>query len=126
MVTRRLEFSERTKREAFALRGGVCPGLIEIKSTCGRPIEEYDHIMRNEIKPDNSLENCRPLCKVCHAIKTVMDAKAAAKGRRMRGETKKAQAKAKSAAKVKKASRPMPGSRASGWKRKMDGNWERR
>ena len=86
--TKRLEFSPKTKREAYELRGGVCPGLIEIKSTCGRPIEEYDHIKRCEIEPDNSLENCRPLCKVCHAIKTTMDAKAAAKCRRLRKETK--------------------------------------
>lgn len=88
---KRLEFSEKTKREAFALRGGVCPGLIEIRSTCGRPIEQYDHIKRCEIEPDNSLENCRPLCALCHRIKTAMDAKAAAKGRRMRKETKKSQ-----------------------------------
>ena len=52
---------------------------------------EYDHIMRNEIKPDNSLDNCRPLCPTCHAIKTVLDAKAAAKGRHIRRETKKSQ-----------------------------------
>lgn len=90
-MSKRLEFSEKTKRAAHDLRGGVCLGLIEIKSTCGRPIEEYDHIKRCEIEPDNSLENCRPLCKICHAIKTVMDAKAAAKGRRLRKETKKSQ-----------------------------------
>jgi 5-methylcytosine-specific restriction endonuclease McrA len=88
---KRLEFSAKTKREAYALRGGVCQGLVEIKTTCGRPIQEYDHIMRCEIKPDNSLENCRPLCKVCHAIKTAMDAKAAKKGRHIRRETKKSQ-----------------------------------
>lgn len=27
---------------------------------------------------------------------------------------------------LKKSKHPMPGSRASGWKRKMDGSWERR
>ncbi len=91
MTATRLEFTPKTKREAYELRGGVCPGLIEIKSTCGRPIECYDHIKRCEIEPDNSLENCRPLCKVCHAIKTAMDSKAAAKGRRLRKETKKSQ-----------------------------------
>jgi hypothetical protein len=99
----RLEFSAKTKREAYELRGGVCPGLIEIKSTCGRPIEEYDHIMRCEIEPDNSLANCRPLCNVCHSIKTAMDAKAAAKGRRLRKETKKSQKP-----KAKIPSRPFP------------------
>ncbi len=101
--TSRLEFSAKTKREAYKLRSGVCQGLIEIKTTCGRPIEEYDHIMRCEIKPDNSLENCRPLCKVCHAIKTAMDAKAAKKGRHIRKETKKSQ---KPKSKIR--SRPFP------------------
>jgi 5-methylcytosine-specific restriction endonuclease McrA len=103
MTTTRAEFSEKTKREAHALRNGICPGLIEIKSTCGRPIEEYDHIMRCEIKPDNSLANCRPLCAVCHSIKTAMDAKAAKKGRLLRKETKKSRAP-----KAKIPNRPFP------------------
>ena len=90
-MTKRLEFSDATKRAAFALRGGVCSGLIEVKSVCDQPIDEYDHIMRNEIRPDNSLANCRPLCKTCHLIKTRMDAAAAAKGRKIRRETKASQ-----------------------------------
>ena len=92
--TKRKEFSEATKRKAYELRGGKCPGLIELKMECGKDLSEdceYDHIKRCEIEPDNSLENCRPLCKVHHAIKTAMDAKQAAKGRRLRKETKKSQ-----------------------------------
>ncbi len=90
-MSKRLEFSPKTKREAYELRGGVCSGLIEMKMTCIKSLAddcEYDHIMRNEIKPDNSLANCRPLCRTHHAIKTALDAKAAAKGRRLRGENK--------------------------------------
>lgn len=151
--TVRAEFSEKTKREALALRDGRCPGLVELKMPCGKSLEgdcEFDHIMRNEIKPDNSLENCRPLCRTHHKIKTALDAKAAAKGRRMRGETKKSQRKKqrntihaeitrerkkddalnrklqKDLEKVKKPSRPIVGSKASGWKRKMDGTLVRR
>jgi 5-methylcytosine-specific restriction endonuclease McrA len=63
---------------------------------CGKDLAEdceYDHIKRCEIEPDNSLENCRPLCRVHHAIKTAKDAKEAAKGRATRRETKKSQAK---------------------------------
>jgi hypothetical protein len=90
----RKEFSEKTKREAYELRNGMCPGLVEIRSTCGRWLGhgcEYDHIKRCEIEPDNSLANCRPLCPICHAIKTVLDAKSAAKGRLIRKETKASQ-----------------------------------
>lgn len=95
-MAKRLEFSEATKREAYRLRGGKCPGLVEIRMPCGKDLEgdcEYDHIKRCEIDPDNSLENCRPLCRKCHAIKTAIDKKAMWKGRRLRGETKKSQRK---------------------------------
>ena len=90
-MTKRLEFSLATKRKAYELRGGKCPGLIELKMPCGKDLSddcEYDHIKRNEIKPDNSLENCRPLCRNHHLVKTAMDAKQAAKGRRLRDENK--------------------------------------
>jgi 5-methylcytosine-specific restriction endonuclease McrA len=93
-MSARLEFSDKTKREAYALRDGMCPGLVEIRTVCGRDLSrrvEYDHVMRNEIKPDNSLENCRPLCPDCHRLKSNLDAKCAKKGRKIRGETKKSQ-----------------------------------
>lgn len=97
-MTRRAEFTQKTKLEAMA-RYLRCPGLVERRLTCGKPFGklsdiEFDHIMRNEIKPDNSPENCRPLCPDCHKIKTSgtgatsagSDAHMAAKGRRLRGE----------------------------------------
>lgn len=90
-MSKRLEFSPSTKRKAYELRDGKCPGLVELKMPCGKDLAEdceYDHIKRCEIEPDNSLENCRPLCRVHHAIKTAKDAKEAAKGRRIRGENK--------------------------------------
>jgi 5-methylcytosine-specific restriction endonuclease McrA len=93
-MTVRAEFTDKTKREAYALRGGVCAGLVELKMPCSKSLAddcEYDHIMRCEIKPDNSLANCRPLCSTHHKIKTALDAKAAAKGRLIRKETKKSQ-----------------------------------
>jgi hypothetical protein len=90
-MSERLEFSPATKRKAYELRGGKCAGLIEIKVSCDAPIEEYDHIKRCEIAPDNSLANCRPLCKLHHLIKTRMDQADAKKGRAIRRETKKSQ-----------------------------------
>jgi 5-methylcytosine-specific restriction endonuclease McrA len=94
LTAKRLEFGEQTKKKAYALRGGRCPGLIEIGMSCGVSLRdgcEYDHIKRCEIEPDNSLANCRPLCPNCHKIKTLLDSKSAAKGRHIRGETKKSQ-----------------------------------
>jgi hypothetical protein len=90
--TQRAEFSLLTKLNACLARM-TCPGLIEINRTCGKPLIDtkntnFDHIMRNEIRPDNSVENCRPICHECHAIKTARDAEEAAKGRLIRKETK--------------------------------------
>jgi hypothetical protein len=82
----------------YLLSQMTCPGLVELHIQCGRSLAdgaEFDHIMRNEIKPDNSPANCRPLCPpACHKIKTAKDAWEAAKGRNTRGETKKAQRRA--------------------------------
>lgn len=119
-MTKRLEFTSATKRKAYELRGGKCPGLIELKIKCGRDLSEgveYDHIKRCEIEPDNSLENCRPLCKAaCHKIKTAMDAKQAAKGRRLRGENKpKRKAKIQSRGFPSKQERE----RAKEWKQRV-------
>jgi len=71
-----------------------CFGLVEIHRKCGKLLgstgaTQFDHIKRNEIEPDNSVENCRPICQECHAIKTARDAAEAAKGRAIRKETKK-------------------------------------
>jgi len=94
MTTARAEFTTLTKLKAMA-RYIRCPGVLEIKHKCGKQLGaleaiEFDHIKRCEIEPDNTPENCRPLCPDCHKIKTRLDAGQAAKGRRIRGETKTA------------------------------------
>ena len=77
-----------------------CPGVFELDIKCGKKFgtlsdTEFDHIMRNEVKPDNSPENCRPLCPECHQAKTSKkDSLEAAKGRAIRRETKEAKTKA--------------------------------
>lgn len=88
---KRIEFAKGTKQKAFDLRKGKCPGLVEMRIECGRDLSEgveYDHIAPCQLMLDNSLENCRPLCRICHAIKTTWDQKRAAKMRRLRGENK--------------------------------------
>lgn len=100
MTRKRAEFTTLTKLRAVA-RYLRCPGVPEKRRSCGKPFGrlediEFDHIKREEIDGDNSPENCRPLCAECHALKTNgngatsagSDKHMAAKGRRLRGETK--------------------------------------
>lgn len=70
-----------------------CVGLSEIgrAGRCDSQPSEVDHIMANEVKPDNTPENGRPLCGLCHSIKSARDAVNAKKGRHIRKETKKSQ-----------------------------------
>lgn len=95
-MSSRKEFTTLAKLKAI-VRYVRCPGVFELGIKCGEKFGsldevEFDHIMRNEIKPDNSPENARPLCKSCHAQKTgKKDTLEAKKGRRMRKETKKSQ-----------------------------------
>lgn len=114
-MTERAEFTTLSKLKAMA-RYIRCPGVIEIKRKCGNRLGalayiEFDHIKRCEIEPDNSPENCRPLCHECHAIKTILDAKSAAKGRRIRGENKP------------KESKPI---RSAGFQTNRDGGWRKK
>lgn len=53
----------------------------------GIPVE-WDHIHQHSASGDNTDENIRPLTPVEHRAKTRADAKARAKVRRIRGETK--------------------------------------
>lgn len=113
MTGKRAEFTQKTKLEAMA-RYLRCPGVPEKQRKCGKPFGklediEFDHIKRDEIDHDNSPENCRPLCQECHDLKTNgtgatsagSDKHMAAKGRRLRGETKRGP-------KAKIRSRPFP------------------
>lgn len=89
-MSKRSEFTTATKLKA-AMRYLTCPGVYELRIICGKSLSEgceWDHIKRCEIEPDNSPANARPLCRNCHLAKSAMDAKQAAKGRRLRGENK--------------------------------------
>lgn len=63
----RLEFSTKTRREAWARCKHAC-------EKCGINLEqkprEYDHIIPANDGGDNSLGNCKVLCIPCHAEKT--------------------------------------------------------
>lgn len=103
----------RVKVRIFELHGRRC-------GKCGndagaRP--EFDHIIALINGGEHRESNLWPLCSLCHKIKTKRDVAI----------------KALTAKKIKshygfkrRKGRPMPGSKDSGWKRKMDGTWIKR
>lgn len=112
-MTRR-EFSAKVKVAAFERCGGLC-------EQCSRKLYtadiNYDHEIPDQLGGEPALENCRVLCRACHGTKTAKrDVPTIAKAKR----------RERAHAGIKRASRPMPGTRASGWKRKLDGSVIRR
>lgn len=99
--------------------------LIEHKGNCavcgfktgGSAGLEWDHVIPLEMGGDDTLENLQPLCRPCHRAKTRQDAGHTAKAKRMQQ---------REAGISRQPKKTIPGSKASGWKRKMDGTAERR
>ena len=125
----RREFSAVTKRAAWERCRCRCEGMLpdelppfgSIGSVrCGAPIDHgnfhYDHIDPDWYSKDNELENCQVLCRPCHIAKTRTDIKHIAKSKRIIDKRIKAR---------KPKGRPMPGTRASGVRKRMDGTVER-
>ncbi len=107
-MTRR-NFTRTVKLAAWKRSGGCC-------EDCGRKIfpgdgPEYDHIIADEHGGGNGLDNCQVLCAWCHKPKTRADMKVTVRGRKARARH----------ANADKPSRPMPGSRKSKWKKRVDG-----
>lgn len=82
---------------------------------CNLPIlglPEYDHVVADGLGGEPTLENCQVLCGKCHKRKT-------------HGEDRPIMAKAdkqlKSAAGIKRKSKPFPGGRNSRWKKLVTG-----
>ena len=110
----RSEFSKKTKLQSFARSGGIC-------DKCGCKLMpgkiEYDHTLPCAFGGTADLSNCMVLCRACHRAKTSnKDIPAIRKSDRVRAKHIGAT----------KPHRAMPGSRASGWKRKFDGTVVRR
>ena len=114
----RLEFTRKTMRQAFERAGGRCEHCgIELRDGMRR---EYDHRVTDYMEGGNSLDNCQLLCQNCHSAKTGDDRKDIAKTERVlyrragtRGKTLKGN--------------PMPGTKASGIRKRMDGTiWKSR
>ncbi len=84
----------------------------------GRLRPEFDHAVPLILGGKNCESNIQLLCHECHGAKTKLDVKLKAKVARVR--TKLALGIAP------KKGRPMPGSKASGLRKRMDGTVERR
>lgn len=90
---------------------------------CGQKIDGVrqrwivEHIRPLELGGEDSDTNCAPAHEYCAIEKTKIDHVMAAKAKRV---------KARHLGLAKTTSRPFPGSRASGWKHRMSGEWERR
>ena len=111
----RQEFPRAIRIEAFTRCKGFCEG-------CGTYLHphgfHYDHILPCGLGGKATLDNCQVLCWPCHMQKTCGEerksmAKADRVGKKWRGEKKL-------------RGRPIPGSKASGWRKRMNGTVERR
>lgn len=110
------EFSKATKVEAFKRCNGHCECGCGVKIIAGDG-PEYDHRIPVALGGDNSIDNCLVKRKRCHLKKTL----------EQRPVIDKAKRGYENRIKVRpRKSKPLPGSKASGWKHKMSGEWEKR
>lgn len=63
----RREFSQATKKEAWARCEGKCE---KCKTAFNGRRPEYDHVLADGLFGEPTLENCEVLCSKCHKIKT--------------------------------------------------------
>lgn len=117
----RQEFSKAVLRAALARADGRCEGVLTDGSRCPCALQvgwfHYDHIVPAALTEDASFGNCQVLCRPCHAAKTAVDVGVIARVRRLRDRH------------VGIASphrRPLPGGKASPFKRLIGGRVVRR
>ena len=101
----------RVKLRIIDRQGGLCAACDRKLGMAGETVE-FDHIVALILGGENRETNLQALCGMCHGAKTRQDV------------AQKAQDAKRKASRygVKAAPRnPIPGSKASRWKRKMDG-----
>ncbi len=116
----RSEFTRATKREALARAGGQCE-RIDAGERCPRRDKlHYDHIIPDALGGSNKIDNCSVLCDAHHREKTSrLDVPRIAKTKR--------QAKYHSTGRSRaRRGPPIPGSKDTKWKRKINGKTVRR
>jgi len=104
----------RIKLRLFEAANGRCQQCTR-KIGPGAPFD-YDHIKPLILGGEHRETNLQVLCKPCHAVKTKADT----------GAKSKVADTAKKHLGLAKPKNPMPGSRQSKWRRRMDGTVERR
>lgn len=114
-MTKRREFPKSVRLAAFKRANGRCENcsawLVPGKYA-------YDHVTPDGLGGEPTLANCKLVCNACHGTKTAEeDVPRMAKADRARRKIMDGE---------KKKSRPIPGSKASGWRKRMDGTVERR
>lgn len=124
-MTRRKAIPLKTKL-AVALRMlGLKADDIEYDHEPALELRPYDETAGDTIPPANDPAYIQILTIEEHKAKTARDAKLIAKVHRLEGRTGQTARRAKRGGSSIKSG-PMPGTRASGWKQTMGGNWERR
>lgn len=109
----RLEFSRKTKAAIIARANGHC----EKCSAALKPGEgEVDHVLPAALGGEPTIANGRLICRACHKEKSASDVRRIRKADRQRDKNTGAM----------RTKNPMPGSRASKFKRRMDGTVELR
>lgn len=110
----RRSLSRSARLALFLAAGGrchICGGLI-------RPGDgwEVEHVIPLAQGGEDGGDNLRPAHVKCHRSKTSRDA----------ADTARAKRREAAHLGIKKTSRPIPGSRASGFRKRLDGTVERR
>lgn len=105
----RREFSPKIMVEAFKRAGGKCQRCTA-RLSVGK--FAYDHVIPDALGGEPTLENCEVLCTSCHGVKTNRtDIPTIAKVKRVKINHIGA----------RHSSSPMPGSKASRWRKPMRG-----
>ena len=112
----RTEFPQSVRAKA-ALR---CKGRCENRE-CNTRLPDggyhYDHVIPDALGGEPTLENCEVLCLPCHRAKTTRsDVPRIAKAKRQEAKSKGTQ----------RLGAPIPGSKRSGWRKRLNGTVERR
>jgi 5-methylcytosine-specific restriction protein A len=110
--------TDQQRAHLFLDKGGIC-------HKCRRKLRPGDtwvaeHLNALSTGGDNKWGNWDVTCSWCLPKKNADDAKKAAKIRAV------ATAHVVPVSQRQKRGKPLPGTKRSGWKRKMDGTWERR
>lgn len=105
----------RVRVRVFQAQDGCCAVCRRKMAVAGEPFE-VDHITPLVLGGENAEQNLRALCGPCHKAKTAGDVKQKATEARKR---------AKSLG-VHRPKSTIPGSKGSGWKRKINGPTVRR